>query len=63
MLLDFRAVCLVGKYRNLQLCMLLCVHYRFVNDSGAAYNPRRTIFGPYGSTSVFTGPKVWSLND
>ena len=33
--------------------------FSFVNDAGVKYNPVRTITGPYGSTSIFTGPKVW----
>ena len=32
--------------------------YRFIDANGYNYNPSRTITGPYGSTTIFTGPKV-----
>ena len=33
-------------------------NYRFVDDNGNTYNPAKKITGPYGSTYIFTGPKV-----
>ena len=37
---------------------LCCTRHRFVTENGTSYNPRTVITGPYGSTSIFTGPKV-----
>ena len=34
-------------------------NYRFVDDDGNTYNPAKKITGPYGSTYVFAGPKVY----
>ena len=38
-------------------CCYWC-NYRYVDGDGNNYNPARQIVGPYGSTYVFTGPKV-----
>ena len=35
-----------------------CSHFRFVDEEGNRYMPTREIYGPYGRTHIFTGPKV-----
>ena len=57
---DFLADYLTSKFKGLKLCSLhiSCYIYRFVDADGNNYNPARRVTGPYGSTYVFTGPKV-----
>ena len=39
--------------------LLACRVCRFVDVNGTEYNPVRTYTnGPYGKTTIFTGPKV-----
>ena len=33
--------------------------HRYVNENGTRYYPTRSQNGPYGSETVFTGPKVY----
>ena len=38
--------------------LAVIILYRFIDADGNNYNPTRTVTGPYGSTNIFTGPKV-----
>ena len=61
MLWDSLVNYLNSKYQCVNVVMHIIMHVyfqSFVNDSGVSYNPRKIVSGPYGSTSIFTGPKV-----
>ena len=46
------------KIRITLIYIVIIILYRFIDADGHNYSPTRTITGPYGSTDIFTGPKV-----
>jgi len=35
------------------------INFRFVDENGNSYAPKRRIQTPYGAANIFTGPKVF----